>query len=750
MPKLTIHCLIPAILAAVVVAYGFPSQAAGQVQPPEPGPEPADDSPLLTEPDTNEELFDAVTLMVRLGRPGLAKRYLGKLLGSDPTDDVLLKLRDKYGSAQFLRLAGMDSLQPEAGQLLEKLNAAARKQANDPVRMQALIDDLVAGGTKRALARLMLKNLGSAAVPMLLRRASVAESGEERDQVIMALINIGDPALPVLHGALLIPGPPGGGASAEARVALETLGWLKDKDAVPFLWYYAFGNHHDEDLRVLAQTSLARIFGVKKLEDVDSSGLSRELKRLTQVHLRNAYPWKRNSEGKVEFWEWDAEAKLLRKHELSPQEASLVWGAHFAEEALRMSPEDSETQAIYLALALAAEYNAVGWDKPLPTGPGTAYDVALTAGPDVMSRALRISLDNVNTLAALASLQALSLVASEQQLLSLDSTKSSILAALNYPSGRVQFAAATTILKIDPDSDFAGSDRVVTILARGLSDTQTAHAVIIDPNQKRADKWAGLFNDLGYHSVDVRTGRQGFKLAAERMDIEMIAINANCSDWTLTPTLSNLRSDARTASIPIIVFGPKRLEFELNGLLSRTPLTRFISEETDAVEFSSDVREFLAGLGTPDLTAEQREMQVEAAAYWLSLIASGRRAGIYNLAPAENAVTRGVANPAITGDCLLTLSMIPTESSQRTLFSIVLQAGAQDDVRRSAARQLVWHIQKFGWLLDRKDAPALVKSYEQAVQNSSPVATSLAAVLGVLKPDAKLVGERLQKFEDGQ
>jgi hypothetical protein len=77
---------------------------AGPANPPTAapaGPEAAvaEESPLLIEPKTPVELFDAAVLCDRLYRPVLAKRYLDKFLQSNPSDDVLLTLRDKYGPA---------------------------------------------------------------------------------------------------------------------------------------------------------------------------------------------------------------------------------------------------------------------------------------------------------------------------------------------------------------------------------------------------------------------------------------------------------------------------------------------------------------------------------------------------------------------------------------------------------------------------------------------------------------------------
>lgn len=743
MPKFTTNILILLLTASLAVGAGPVSFAFAQPPAaPEPQPEadPAD-SPLLREPDSPEKLFEAINLMVKLGRPELAKRYLTKLVDAQPADDVLLTLRDEFGTVQFLRLSRIEALQPESEQLLEMLNAAARKQAEDPARMQTFIDDLLAGGQKRDIARLMLKNIGPPVVPMLLQRMSNTTDGDERDQLLLAILGIGDGAIPVLHGGLMST------SDTLKQAAIEPLGWLEDRTAVPFLWFPAFGNHDNPGLKLAARSALKRIFRTSTLNDVPQSGLVAELNRVTQMHLRNDFPWKLNEEtGQVDLWQWDATTELLRPTSHTPQEASLVVGSHFASQAVQLSPEDRETQATFLALALAADYHRVGWDKPLPTGPGTAHDLALTSGPGVLTEALHLSLENTNSLSALASLQALSLVASQQQLQLTDSRRSPILAALNYPSHRVQFAAASTILQIDPDRKFPGSERVVGILSRALNDSRLRYAVIIDPDTERGDRWSTLLGGTGYQTSTIRTGRAGFTAVADRMDVELIAIHVNCIDWGLTQTVANLRADARTSSIPIIVYGPEQLEFKLQGLIGRTSLSRYLSEEITEDYLSLEMGKFLQELGTPDLTPELRTLQVSSAAYWLSVIASGQRTSIYNLLPAQGALINGTNDPEIAEQCLLALSAIPTVESQRALFDVAIAAQGDPATRQAAAYQLAFHVQRHSWLLDDRDIKTLEAGYQREVDADSKMATSLAAILGTLQPGSRTVGARLKEF----
>lgn len=699
-------------------------------------------NPLLREPETPEQLFDAVVLLDKLGRVDLASKYLDQLMKSEPADATILELRDKYGPSIFLRFGRNKDLLPASKQLLDQMNAAFLKEAYSSNRFESLVNDLKAGGGKQQIALTALRDLGAPIVPALLKRYSTETDDTLRDTLLTAIVQIGKPAVPVLIGGILAP------SVRVQEASIQALGWMNDRSVISYLWYPAFGPEVPAGRRMIARIALQRILDVSDTSSVSRSNLAAELTRLTQTHLRNAYSWDKNPAGNVEFWVWDPQNESLVMEELTPEEASLLVGAHFAEQSLALAPDDQEAQATYLSLALAAEYHQVGWDQPLPTGPGTVHNLALTSGPDIVTEALRISLDNTNVYSILATLQTLGQVASEQQLTLTDARRAPILSALNYPSFRVQFAAATTILQIDPDRAFPGSDRVVSVLAQALNDSRSKRAVVIDPDQERNQVTRERLEDRGFKADVFLTGRDGFTHASSRMDVELIMIHINSIRWSLSQTIANLRADARTASIPIIIYGPVGQEYRLLELLDRTPLSTFMPQTIDPVLFNKTFTEFVERVSPPDMSPELREMQVATAAYWLSYISAGRRTNLFDLAPAEKALNSGVNNPKLARDCLIALAGIPSKSAQRTLLSTALQAQLEPQIRSSAGYQMAYHVQRHGWLLDEADAQDLHRVYESEAE--SDVATALAAVIGSLKPNSKLIGERLQDFRTTQ
>lgn len=702
----------------------------------------ADDepSPLLTEPTAPEALFDAVVLMIDLERPNLALGYLKQLLQQNPPDAAILKMRDKHGVAAFLELSNDKRLQPYATQLLERMNAAFRKFATDPARVDQLIASLSGDPQERHVAIFSLRATGPVAIPRMLSVVAAAGSTKQRDVILYAISRMGRPVIPALLGAVESPD------ERVRSVAIDALGLLGDKTVTPWLWYPAFADESEPGIRQAARRALARILrgDERYAADVSGYGAVAELQKIAQSHFRNEYPWTLAEDGNVELWSWALAKNQLTAWKLDPQTASLIVGSRFAKQALNLSPDRTEVKSLFLALRLTFDAHVAGWDKPLPTGPGTAFNLALLAGPEMALDTLKYSLSNPNPAATLASLQVLSQIGNRGQLSSREGQASPILQALNYPNFRVQFAAASTILQLDPQREFRGAARVVAILTRALNDVGSSVGLAIDPNEDRAATMAGLLGEMAYDPQIAATGQDGFRIAAERGDVELIAIHAACIRWGLDQTIANLRADARTAGIPIVVYGPESVLVDAQRLIDRYPLVGFALN--GEASFKLGARQFLAQLQTPPVTEAQRAARMSAAAFWFAHIAGGARTSIYNIAPAEAALFNATADPELAADAVIALGAVAAASSQQRLMEIAVTDAREADLREIAALQLAFHIQKYGVLLSKQGVLNVRTAWQNAADPA--IQTALATVVGSFGPTPTRVTELLQSLPD--
>ena len=699
-----------------------------------------DPSPLLVEPKTPEEYFASTLLMVDLARMDLARKYLDQFDSGSPDDELMLKIRDKHGTSEFVKLARIQELQPLSAQLLDRLNTLARKQSEDPAFVDGLIARLIGDPTQRELATRELRNAGPRAVPQILKQMSRPEMFERQDTLVIALTRMGRQIVPPLLGGLDAP---------EDRVraaVIEVLGILDANEAIPYLWFPAFSEAQPSGVRMAAQRTLAKLItgSKEKTDRLSSITASNELRRSAKMLFQKPDLLPREADGSVLIWGWDADAGTAMSKTHSPQIAAMLLSSRFARQSLALSPDQSEPQRQYLASLLGLEVLQNGWDKPRSVDPGTAMYLALTAGEETVSEVLADALEASQPATAVAALEVLGQIGTREQLQGLKGLKSPVLAALNAPDARIQFAAATTILRIEPKNSFPGANRVVSVLARALTDPGQARAVVIDADQGRASRTAAYLKDAGFEGMMASTGRDGFEKAANSAGVDVIVVHANCIRWELTQTLSNIRADARTAAIPVVVYGADSTRADVDRLVARNSPATFVAESASSNDFNHQFKPFADGLKSPMLSAGERNQQKVSAAYWLATLVTGRGSKVFDVSQAEKELALVIESPDAGPNAIVALGGLPRGAAQRRLSEVALNTQLDAGLREAAASQLGYHIQRFGLLLT-KDGVAAVHSGWVAAEQPS-VKSALAGVIGTLRPNATLVGERLQQF----
>lgn len=750
----TLALVLALYAGGYALAIAQPETAPKQ-QPAATAPEPArpaagspasepEESPLLVEPKTPAEFFDAAVLTDRLYRPALTKRYLEKLLQANPSDDALLEMRSKYGPGIFLHLARDPALKPVAPQLLERMAAALQKQEQNPIYMDSLINGLYGSPSDRESSIQMLKNLGPGVVPRILTHLGAPKSGEEPAVLVQALAQIGAPILPVLYGGLESTN------EAIRNGAIQAIGLIGSKLSVPYLLDPAFDPNQPSGIRSAARTALARIMGIPTDhgDGVSPFGAARELKKLAKDCLANRVVWP-TLEGKTDLWTWNEEAKSVVRNQVPPVVASTYTGLQFARQALAMAPEDREAQILLLALEFAwdAEGPKEGRTEQLASasliGKGSIHDLALTVGPDVASGTLSLGESLGNPAVEIGALRALAAVGAREEVYGSRQSRSPLLAALNDPNPEVQYAAAVAILRSNPETPFRGAERIVEILTRAISGTGSPVAVVIDTNRLEGNEIAGLLNQIGFEPIPAVTGREGFEVAVARSNVVLVAVQANVIRWPLSQTVSNLRADARTAQTPILVFGPETVRPEIKGLLTHYPQVDFMVEPSTTQSVQLQAGDFLKRAMAMAAPSANRAERVADAAYWFAEISKGNQTRVFNLDSAESALMAISTDRPFYANAIAALASIPTGTVQRHFEQLAVSERLDPAIRELAARELAAHIQRHGLLLHGSQVAQLESSWRSA--QSPELATALAAAVGSLKPNAKRVGDRLQR-----
>ena len=463
-----------------------------------------EENPLLTEPRSADTLFDAVILMSDLARPNLARMYLLKLVESNLTEEALLKLRDKHGPSIFLRLSNDKNLQPESITLLEQVNSAFRKGAIDPVRVDRLIADLGKSAAEREVAILQLRNAGSFAAARVVSVLNSTRSDEQKKLLLYTLTRLNREVIPVVMGAIEAPNP-----DLRASV-IEALGWMANKEVAISLWHPAFDESQPAGVQLAAKQSLARLlFGsVNRMADVKSFGAASMLAKSARQHLRQQVDLPLNDDGLVERWNWDEESSAVVMTAVSTETASIDIGTRQAREAFQLASQRAELSALYWTALMTTELHIAGRGAAVKTGSGSAFQLGLKLGPEIMQLALTEAMNADQSVAAATALQVLAQTGSAHLLKSAEGRPAPVVAALNHPDPRVQAAAASTILIWDPQTSFRGASRVVEVLTRSLLDTGKARGIAIDANEQRATSMSAALQEMGFEADMAQTGHK--------------------------------------------------------------------------------------------------------------------------------------------------------------------------------------------------------------------------------------------------
>jgi HEAT repeat protein len=724
-PLLLNHLVRALCLALALTATSL--QAHAQV----PGPE-----VFAKTPTTPKELWDAADYLVRTGQAKQAVPYLKQFMESNPDDLTLLGLRDRYGARSFLKLQDDPATKPFAEPLMLKLAEASRRHSTRPERLARFVDALSKSHEEQEYGVEKLREAGPYAVPAILQELQKPSIGPETQALILRnLGRLDRSAVPPLIATLDAPKP------QLAAQAADALGRIGDLRALPALTALAATSDTQSPQGIAARQAIERLtrrpFASQPKSPVPY--LTDEARRYHTHAIR--FPG-----DSVSLWVWDEPTQSPVAQTVSRSDAESYFGLKLARAALAADPKDRAAQAVFLSLALEKAIERTGFDK-FPAGDSSnTFDSAVAAGPAVLGDVLRTAIaDGKDDLAAAAA-TALGKV-TDIKALAVNGNVNPLVAALSARGRRTRFAAARALVMLDPRKPFAGSSRVVPVLAQFVATSATPRAVVIDGNHARGSQIAGFLQQLGYDPVLASTGDEGFKAASRSADTELVILDIHMilGNWRLHDTIANLRADARTAGLPIYVVGPLARQTDLAGLMfERFPGVKFLVTPSDAQNLDRQLG--FGGSRPQPISTEERTGYAREAASLLAQVASHPHSPFEpDLARIEPELALALNSPETSLSASAALSDVPDPEAQRGLADTLIDPGKPIELRTSVAARLSKSIQRFGPLVTAEQERQLLSAYEQEADPT--LRTALAAVIGALRPKSTTTGARLRSLD---
>lgn len=682
------------------------------------------EDPLLQDPKNAMEMFDAIVLYMKLGNYGLAEKRLGELNALNPDDATLIAIWKKHGPAAFARLTNIRELQAASAPLKKRMNEALRKSVAD---IDKLIDDYLQDPVNITI----LHNVGQPAVPVVMKR--IGSDAGNYDKLVNVLSTF-----PVELAA----GPLRGGLDADnSRVrsaSVQSLGLLAVGEAIPELDVIAFNPNEDAGLRDAAKMARKMIAAsprnprLQVTNSFDGNADAR-LKRNIGAHFSGSYRWDRGADGKVPLWMWTADAGTVTEQSVSRADASSFTGMKLARAAMDVAPTDETYARYFMGFLLARDSRRVGWNDGLPMGSGTAFDAALLTGDDFISDVLDLSLDQGNGHAARGALAVLSAVGARR--VAASGKSSPVAKALNAPDARVRMEAVQSILALDPVASFSGSHRVMQELSRAATNSGKLVCLVADARQQQGLTIGAMVSDeFGYTAQIANTGAEAFTKAATHGDVALIMIEMNIARWALSQTLANLRADARTRGIPIVVYGSAQARAKIQQQLMKYDRATYVEEANTSSMLKTRMEPFLNSVADELPSLKERNRMTKEAIYSLAELARTRRTDIYRFDKTVAApLTDAVLDKDMGADAITALSAVGTREAQQTLQDVSVTDTHPDELRERAAFNLNRHIRKFGMLLNAAELMKVRAARDAAVAKGGGLATQLTAVLGTLE-----------------
>lgn len=431
----------------------------------------------------------------------------------------------------------------------EREAAAARLAAAREDALPALVDVLQSDAPEepsKTLARTLVRGLGPAARQPLLEWLA-ADDIAHWPGIISALDASGadDVDTFLLAPALVTDTPPAARAAAvealQARAAARG-----DEPPLPV------PPSPDEAIARLA-ARLDRVLGPAGLPEVDHLRLEPVADpRQAAAAFGGAVT------GSVERFVWNPEARRFDRLDLPPRAARVQEAMHLARDLMALSPEDPA--AVRLAMLARLEATLVFAGNPttaldrlepekLRTAVSPPEGFSVEAAADVLDLAVTHGMWD----AAAAAARAIEPLADDEPAPLPPAARKALVRALAVPDPAVQFAAARALALAAGDPPYAGSSRVVEILAHAATARGVDRAVVAHHRVDVAQELAGDVSRFGYEPVVVATGREAIFAARESADTTLVLLGARTIRPTPLETVQFLQQQGTGIAPPVLI-----------------------------------------------------------------------------------------------------------------------------------------------------------------------------------------------------
>ncbi len=671
------------------------------------------------EPDLKSQLRDFI-FYVNVHQADAAAGTALEILAQGLTPREMLELVEESGIQDELdealnKALRRSEIEPLAAKIVTMLGDGRLQRARDPNEIERNIKGLTGGLRERLYARERLKAAGEYAMPQLIDAMLQRADVQLRTQVQRLLNESGRAPVIPLAVSLMDIDPAG------QEQIVNVLGKLGYAAAAPYI-----SELNDKSLSDPVRSACARALDNLGVRGTNTAELFRQLGEgyYDEREELTSFP----GEDFQLLWNYDPAVGLIPTAIISPvyHEAMAM---RLAERAMELGSQGPSALGLWVASNFSRELDEpAGYDNPAyPPSMREAMYYAVASGPVVSEIVLGRALGDQDTRLARRAVEAIERTAGPGLIWDRQSGQSPLVAALNYPSRRVQYDAALEIASSQPRSNFQGAERVVPILSSSIRFAGTSYALVIAEADEQYRSTRRVLEGMGYEVLPFGSSVTELAQAiAEVPGVDLIVTQAGREQTE--PLIAAVRSNAKLSAAPVL------------SMVATDELPRL--RRVHGADQSVMVRSF--GIDEAALTAAVTDLVDVAAggvieADEATSFAMRSLAALRDLAVAENdvldvgdaTVSLIAAMNETTGPVRIevaeVLSRITRPTAQSTLAEASLAASGSE--RIELLYKLAGSARRYG---NQISAPLTQQIVELSATGDDQEATAAATVIGAL------------------
>jgi CheY-like chemotaxis protein len=363
----------------------------------------------------------------------------------------------------------------------------------------------------------------------------------------------------------------------------------------------------------------------------------------------------------------------------------------------------------------------------------------------VLGRAVR----DDDSIVALAAIEALRVTAGEASMIGTEDIKQPLVDALQFPDLVIRTRAALALGAALPKSQFTGSEWVVPVLANAVGLTGREQVVVVDPDEARLNRIAGMLRDADRDVVSDTTFLRALERARGTLQAPTaFFIAADVREPDLVQSLRRLREEFVYRKTPVVVLTSPQRDALVEELTQLDPYLEPVPVSADSDAMAAALARVCDRTGhieiDPDLASS---LALSATETLRRIVVDGRT--VFDVGVAEPALIGALASPDEKLQTLAAsvLALLPTATAQRAIAHLALDDANTDSLRISAFGSLAESARNHGHYLEPAQTTALVD-----IAHDEPdlvLRTAASQALGALNLETGQASKIIRSFYGG-